>query len=60
MFSLSALKSMGYDQNDIYVPQCFNVLWSVLDKNLEVNNLIVLTVNARGITGSFEDLEKSC
>ena len=47
---------MGDDQNDIYVPQCSNVLWFELDKNLNDNNLSVLTVNERSITGQFADL----
>ena len=47
---------MGDDQVDNYIPQCSNVLWSELDKNLKDNNLSVLTVNARSITGKFADL----
>ena len=47
---------MGDDQVDSYIPQCSNVLWSELDKNLKDNNLSVLTVNARSITGKFADL----
>ena len=46
---------MGDDQVDNYVPQCSNVLWSELDKNLKDNNLSVLTVNARSIRGKFAD-----
>ena len=46
---------MGDDQVDNYNPQCSNVLWSELDKNLKDNNLSVLTVNARSITGIFAD-----
>ena len=44
---------MGDDQVDNYVPQCSNVLRSELVKNLKYNNLSVLTVNARSITGNF-------
>ena len=47
---------MSDDQVDSYVPQCSNVLWSELDKNLIDNKLSVLTVNARSITGKYVDL----
>ena len=47
---------MGDEQIDNYNPQCSNVLWSVLGKNLKDNNLSVLTVNGRCITGKFADL----
>ena len=47
---------MGDDQIYNYVPQCSTVLSSELDKNLEDNNIPVLTVNARSITGKFADL----
>ena len=47
---------MEDDQIDKYVPQCSNILWYELDKNLKDNNLFVLTVNARSITGKFADL----
>ena len=54
--SISSKTQWVDDQVDNYVPQCSNVLWSELDKNLKDNNLSVLTVNARSITGKFEDL----
>ena len=41
---------MGDEQVENYVPQCSNVLWSELDKNLKDNNFSVLTVIARRIT----------
>ena len=41
---------MGNDQIYNYVPKCYNVLWSELDKNLKNNNLFVLTINADLIT----------
>ena len=47
---------MGDGQFDICVPQCSNVLWSELDKNLKHKKLSVITVNARSITGKFADL----
>ena len=47
---------MGDDQVTNYVPQCSDVLWSESDKNFKDNNLSVLTVNARSITGKFADL----
>ena len=47
---------MGDGQVDNYVPQCSNVLWSELDKNLKDNNLSGLTMNAQNITGKYADL----
>ena len=43
------------EQIDNYNPQCSNMLWSELNKNLKDNISSVLTVNAHSVKGKFSD-----